>query len=120
MVEVKNLLCYYLISGFFLCYGSKFLKVYCLPCQFVALGTNPIEDDERTLDCTGIATAGNVVCGEHDHDARDTGELVAALAGLGEDDEHLRGAGRVGSGEVGDQRGPHPGWHSRSLTHVLR
>ncbi|KAF0920017.1 hypothetical protein E2562_032500 [Oryza meyeriana var. granulata] len=60
------------------------------------------------LDCAGVAAAGDA--SEHGHYAGDPGQLVAALTGLGEEAEHLSGAGGAGGGEVGE-RGRRPRAH---------
>ena len=77
------------------------LQLDCLHCQFVALGTNPVEDEQGLLDCTGVAALGDAR--EHGDDAGDPAQLLAALPAPGEEAEHLDGARGAVGGEVGER-----------------
>jgi|UniRef100_A0A804RIK6 hypothetical protein len=77
------------------------LQLDCFQRQLVALGANPVEDEQGLLDCARVAAPGGAR--EHGHDAGDPAQLLPPLPAPGEEAEHLDGARGAGGGEVGER-----------------
>jgi hypothetical protein len=77
------------------------LQLDCFQRQLVALGANPVEDEQGLLDCARVAAPGGAR--EHGHYAGDPAQLLPPLPAPGEEAEHLDGARGAGDGEVGER-----------------